>query len=260
MTDQVLKLGLYETLPVVRQVVTPGVYQYPLHTVGNAVLSSVYVRSGAGSATVRWFDYGASNTEEASARIDLDAHPTLVAGQSDRRLISRLHNHGRIELEVTGAPVEVYILATLVADFPVDVDVQVQGALDGQTSNPLTDTGLGLSILDPSDGKFYLARGPQGAIRASISGLRVQGRVTEVTLNPTTWTALPSTALPMRNALGVQNRTGTEIKVNYDPTVVGYVGMVIPDLAERQYDVTEAITLYGKSQVGTVIVAVEELS
>jgi hypothetical protein len=97
-------------------------------------------------------------------------------------------------------------------------------------------------------------------VTASFSGLRVGGRITEVTLNATTWTALPTTALSGRNALAMQNRSGIEMKINYNSSQVGYVGIVIADNSERQYDIKETVTIYGKSASGTPIMFVEEIA
>jgi hypothetical protein len=92
------------------------------------------------------------------------------------------------------------------------------------------------------------------------SGLKDGGRVTEVTINSTAWTALPVNALNNRNALAIQNRSGIEIKINYDNTVSGYEGMVIDNGGERFYDITDAIVIYAKAQSGTPTINIEELS
>ena len=95
---------------------------------------------------------------------------------------------------------------------------------------------------------------------ATTAGLSTAGVVTVVALNSSTWTALPATALANRKALAIQNRSGTDVKINYSSGVAGYVGMVIPDGAERFYDVGAAVTVYGKSASGTPSVNVEELA
>lgn len=92
------------------------------------------------------------------------------------------------------------------------------------------------------------------------AGLRTAGRVTEVQLNASTWTALPPSALSDRNAVSIQNPSAIEIKVNYSDAVVGYVGMVIGAGGERFYDITDDILIYAKSASGTPTVNVEELS
>ncbi len=99
----------------------------------------------------------------------------------------------------------------------------------------------------------------QGGI-VSISGLRVAGRVTEVTINSVTWTPLPAVAFANRNALGIQNISAVEIKLQYDNTVGSYTGIVIPSGAERFYDITDEIVIYAKSQAGSPVIVIEEIS
>lgn len=94
----------------------------------------------------------------------------------------------------------------------------------------------------------------------TVSGLTTGGKVTEVTIDNTTWTALPPSALTLRNALAIQNRSGQEMKVNYDNSVVGYVGMVIPDGGQRFYDITDSIVIYGKSATSSITINVEEIA
>lgn len=93
-----------------------------------------------------------------------------------------------------------------------------------------------------------------------FSGLSIAGRITEVTLSSTAWTPLPATPLADRNSIAIQNVGGVEIKLNYDNTESGYVGVKVPADAERQYDITESIIIYAKAQSGTPTITVEELS
>lgn len=97
-------------------------------------------------------------------------------------------------------------------------------------------------------------------IEAKRSGLSIAGKITEVTLNTATWTALPATPLSNRNAITIQNPSGTEVKINFDNTVGTYTGIIIADGSERFYDITDSIIIYAKAQTGTPTVTVEELS
>ncbi len=101
-----------------------------------------------------------------------------------------------------------------------------------------------------------------GNVTSTPGGLQNGGRVTIVTINETTWTALPPTALTDRNALSIINTSGVEIKINYDNSVVGYVGVPIRNNDERYYDVKDTIVIYAKSTTGSgsVDVTIEELS
>lgn len=108
------------------------------------------------------------------------------------------------------------------------------------------------------DGDVIVRTSVAGTIK--VSGLNVAGRVTEVTLVDFEWRALPVSALANRNALAIQNVSGSEIKLNYDPLVTGYVGIAMPNGRERTYDISQNIVLYGKSQSGSVVINVEEIS
>lgn len=93
------------------------------------------------------------------------------------------------------------------------------------------------------------------------TGLTTAGRVSIVTINQTTWTALPTTPLTARNAINVQNMNTQTVKVNYDNTTVGYVGMTIfVSGGERQYAITPSIVIYAKSETSSCDLNIEELS
>lgn len=94
------------------------------------------------------------------------------------------------------------------------------------------------------------------------SGLNIAGRITEVNLDATSWTALPAAALANRNAIAVQNRNGLSINIrlNYDNAAPAGEGVLVEDGEDRFYDITDTIILYGRTDGGTVTVTVEELS
>jgi hypothetical protein len=94
----------------------------------------------------------------------------------------------------------------------------------------------------------------------SQSGLSIAGKITVVTLNDTTWVALPPTPLTDRNGLSIQNQSGKEIKLQYDNTTVGYVGPIVNPSSERFYDIKDTILIYGKCSSGTCDIIIEELS
>jgi hypothetical protein len=97
-------------------------------------------------------------------------------------------------------------------------------------------------------------------VGATTNGLSTDGKVSVITLNSTTWTALPTVSLSNRNAIAIQNDSSIEIKINYDSNVTGYVGMTVKAGAERFYNITDSITLYAKSASGTPDLNVEELA
>jgi len=99
----------------------------------------------------------------------------------------------------------------------------------------------------------------------SPTGLNVGGKITQVTLNDSSWTPLPATALSNRNAISIQNLSGYEMKINYQEAFdgsYGYVGMVLPNGNERYYDIKDSILIYGRLATGSVsgVVNVEEIA
>jgi len=104
---------------------------------------------------------------------------------------------------------------------------------------------------------------PVGSVTGEISpsGLKVAGRMQQVTIPDNAWVPLPAVALSGRNAISVQNQSGFEMKVNYDNSV-GYIGANVAPNGERFWDVTDAITLYGRAFPGTgsILILVEEIS
>jgi len=100
----------------------------------------------------------------------------------------------------------------------------------------------------------------KGKTDVKLSGLNIGGRVTEVTLDSTSWTPLPATPLANRNSVSIQNQSSVEFKINYDNSVTGYVGVIVLAQSERYYEVTENVLLYGKCNAGTTTILIEELA
>ena len=92
------------------------------------------------------------------------------------------------------------------------------------------------------------------------SGLTIGGKLTTVTLNNTTWTALPPTALTNRNALSIQNISGSQIVIDYVTSNALVEGVVINSGAERFYSIKDTILIYGKSVAATANILIEELA
>ncbi len=98
-----------------------------------------------------------------------------------------------------------------------------------------------------------------GTVDSRPAGLSIGGKITQVALNAATWTKLPPTHLANRNSLSIQNVSGTEIKINYDNTELGYVGVTVSSGSERHYLVGD-IPIYAKAASGTPTIQTEELA
>lgn len=94
---------------------------------------------------------------------------------------------------------------------------------------------------------------------AKALGQPSRGRVTEVTLNSTTWTKVPPTPMPDRNTVSIQNVSDANVKTNWDNTVVGFVGMLMPSGSERSYEISDDSDLWAKADGDDIIVNVEEI-
>lgn len=97
-------------------------------------------------------------------------------------------------------------------------------------------------------------------LAVSPSGLSIAGEITIVTLSSGSWTALPVTPLTNRNAIGVQNQSGTEIKLNFDSGEAGYIGWTIKNNGEIFLDITDSVIIYAKAAAGTPSITVMEIS
>lgn len=102
-----------------------------------------------------------------------------------------------------------------------------------------------------------------GTVSSRPSGLNIGGRITVFTINDSSWTKIPSIAnFPQRNALSIQNTSGNQIKINYDNSVVGYVGVQINSGNERFYAISDSIDIYAKAEsgAGTITIQCEEIA
>jgi hypothetical protein len=228
---------------------------------GNSLLSTVFVQDLDPATTVKvnYYDFGPGDGTLAGERVDLEGHTLITTAPiSNRRIISRLVNKPRLEIIVTGGQAVLGIHIGVVSDFPQEPEL-----LDGQIADFTSDKGSPLMILG-SDDKWYAWRGDNGvgSVTSKPSGLSNSGKISEIVIDDISWTPLPASALTNRNSLSIQNLSGTEIKLNYDPLTVGYVGIKMGNLAERHYDITSNITIYAKSYPGSGsrTIVIEELS
>jgi len=200
--------------------------------VGAAILSRVLVSQAdpGSSLVVRYFDAPMKDGFAADRRVFGEHDPILatsvdsVNGFVDAQKFIDFTGVIYIECIVTGGSVEFGV----------------------QVKSSQSDFGL-------EDAQINAAFSPQG--------LQNEGRHTEVTINDSGWTALPSIPLNDRNAIAVQNFSGFEMKYNY-ATVGSYAGMRIIDRANRELDIKDDIILYGRAEpgAGSVVVDVEEVS
>lgn len=96
--------------------------------------------------------------------------------------------------------------------------------------------------------------------KLATQGLSRSGKITTVLLNTLTWSALPASSLTLRNTIAIQNRTGQDIRLNFDPLAPISDGWLLPDQYERSYPIAENVLIYAVSTVSSVSITVEELA
>lgn len=92
------------------------------------------------------------------------------------------------------------------------------------------------------------------------SGLNTAGKLTQITLNIATWTALPATALTDRNGVGFQNRTSDQVLVGFISGAATTLGWTVDVNGEFFIDVTDAVVIFGLALTGTPTITVMEVS
>jgi hypothetical protein len=177
--ETLFRLELYNSIHVFSmQTLGTGTHIQQVAPYGNAILSTVWAKAldvGA-SLEVKWFDLGPGDGSFPGERIYLGSHTTITTNDtSDRRIVPRLHNKAFCEVIITGGDVTFGIYASAVADFP-----QTAPYLDGQVAVLASDGGNAFAIYNPVDGKFYLARGPDGSLNVNLTG----GTLQETDVNP----------------------------------------------------------------------------
>lgn len=100
-----------------------------------------------------------------------------------------------------------------------------------------------------------------GNINTVQAGLSQAGLFTEVTIDNTTWTQLPATALTNRNTLRIYNASNQKIYYNFQPSdLPTLIGWPIPVGGVEDYTITDDIPVYAKSSTSSVIILVGELA
>lgn len=213
----------------------PGVYIQIGEVMAGAMLSSVFVESMDAGASLKVNYFDATTGASVGERFDLKSHDLITAPGNDRIMVVRHHNRLGCEAIVTGGNVKFSVYGTAL---------------------PAADISEAMSV--NSDGETVIRTSATGVF--SPTGLRLGGKMTPVTLNNSTWTALPTIPLVDRNAINIQNYSGSNIIVNFNNTVPAYEGVQINDQNERNYDIKETIQIFAKSEVSGAIIMVEEIS
>jgi len=160
--------------------------------------------------------------------------------------------------EVPGAP----------ADQPVWIIVRETADAVGSSVFEVgrTNGGVGpeFQTLVWDDREDYFPPAPGNSLPLDALDLQGigSGLITVVSLSDAAWTPLPAVSKPGRKAMGIQNISGFDLKIQYDVAPdPGYVGLTIANGNERYYAYTDGIIVYARLAPGsgTASVIIEEL-
>ncbi len=100
----------------------------------------------------------------------------------------------------------------------------------------------------------------------SVSGLKVGGKITTILVS-TTALALPATALTDRNAIAIRNLSDTDILyIGFDTLITANdvlgttAGWQVGPQENLQFDITDAVVIYGIAASGSIKVQIMELA
>jgi len=107
-----------------------------------------------------------------------------------------------------------------------------------------------------ADGYLRIRTSAEGKMQ--IGGLQTAGRITKITLTDGTWVALPTTPLPGRNTLAIQNKSNFNISIIFDydgnPNTLGAVyddGWELDAGGEFFFDASDDIVIWTMPQTGS---------
>jgi hypothetical protein len=271
MTNPVIRMELFQTLAVVPlDVYSAGTFERNLYPQGNALLSTLFVQAISFGATVTVSYHESTVGDSVGEDTVLKAHTTPTAGTSDKIIVPKIHNKPRVRVTVTGGTATLGVYVSVISSVASDLDSSL--FRDAAAANLLADIGSQTVIFDDVQNKHYFARGASGvqdvkidggSVQSTPSGLKIGGRHSFVTINSTTWTKVPATALTDRNSMGLFNESSVKIKFRYLEGIGDtlFRGTPIPANGSSQFrDITDAIDIYCKCETGTVEVTVEEIA
>lgn len=214
----------------------PGIYFQVGEITAGSILSTVFVEHIDAGATLKVNYFDTTTGASVGERFDLASHDLITAAGTYRINVGGHHNRVVCEAIVVGG----------------SANFSVYG-----TAKQSTDLS---QVIDYNDDGEAIIRTELTAGESSQTSLKLAGRVSEVQLNPVTWTPLPAIPFDRRKSLNIQNYSGIDIKLNFDNTVSDFKGVLLRDSSERAYNIEGSIVLYAKSQTANPVIVVEEIA
>ena len=136
-----------------------GTYNVKVDIQGNSILSTVFVESldGGASVEVKWFDF-TTGFAVGEANLLKTHNVVSTALTSDRTLVANTHDKPYVSAVVTGGSVKFSVYATVVSSTASDLADSL--FLEGDTVNLLQDKGIALACRNETTGLWELVKCP----------------------------------------------------------------------------------------------------
>jgi hypothetical protein len=163
MANKVIKLVTAQTrdlLPLETR--TAGTYLVDLLIEGNSLLSTVFVKSIAGTVKVNYHE--STTGRDDGERKELQGHPLISAANTlnpSKLTITPFHNSPQLEVIVTGTA-EFSVFGTVVNSFATDLDAAL--IFDGDPFVIDENKAIPIGCLDEDSGQLFFLRCKDGAI------------------------------------------------------------------------------------------------
>lgn len=170
MANQVISLRQAQTrdlLPLESR--GPGVYEVKLLLEGNSLLSTLWVKTidGGASVSARYYDVtsGRGDGEQGT----LPSHPvaTVASTGHSKITVTPFHNNPVLEVTVAGGNAEFSIWGTVVSSFATDIGAAL--VFDQSTFVPTVTKGIPIVGLDRVQNKLFMINVENGVIPVSQS-------------------------------------------------------------------------------------------
>ena len=139
-----------------------GTYIVDLLIEGNSILSTVFVRSIAGTVKVNYHE--STTGRDVGERKDLTSHPLISASNTtnpSKLTVTPFHNSPQLEVIVTGTA-EFSVFGTVVNSFATDLDAAL--IFDGDDFVIDSNKAIPIGCLDEDSGKLFFLRCKDGAL------------------------------------------------------------------------------------------------
>lgn len=158
-SNELLKL---QTLP-------PGTHHVKIDVMGNALLSTLYVKSLAGGASVEVQYYDFTTDGDNGEETQLPSHPVQSGTGTHRQVVGGIHNKPVARIIVAGGDVECSLYGTVVSYTSADLGQGLYN--DGDNADLPNDKFFGMGGYNPTTGNWEVLKIPIPVEIVSGTGL-----------------------------------------------------------------------------------------